>query len=172
MTRALRAFVLVCAIGCRPVPTETQPAELASLRFDIPVGWQSVETSTRGVITAVWTPQMNERHESLSILRSVENPALTSLDGTAMQRLLVDAQRALPRARPSAVMATPRPHNLVGWRIDVDFVPAGMTAHYRRAHAVFIDGQDHALVHVLYTAKDPDLETFNLVVASIRHEEG
>ena len=60
---------------------------------------------------------------------------------------------------------------LHGARIEVDFVPPGTRRVYHRVHAVIVAGD--SLVHVMYTAGDPDLsfEALNLVLGSLRHKE-
>jgi hypothetical protein len=75
------------------------------------------------------------------------------------------------RASKATPLKTAR--GLSGARIDVDFVPAGLTERYHRVHVVLADA-DGALVHVLYTAKKPDgdLKALSIVLDTIHHEEG
>jgi hypothetical protein len=61
-------------------------------------------------------------------------------------------------------------HGLTGARLSVDFVPQGQTATYHRVHVLLVE--DKALVSVIYTAREPNAETLDLVLETIRHEEG
>ena len=61
---------------------------------------------------------------------------------------------------------------LVGFEIETDYHPFDDKREYHRVHAVLVDGD--ALVHVFYVAGTPDAAstTFQLVLNSLRNEEG
>ncbi len=63
-------------------------------------------------------------------------------------------------------------HGLSGVEVEIAFIPPGQSTRYHRVHAALLDG--NRIVHVLYTAADPDpaLTTFKQVIASLQHEEG
>jgi len=62
---------------------------------------------------------------------------------------------------------------LVGARIDLDFVPWSRNEHYHRVHVV-LAGDHDTLVHVMYTAREPDahLTALSVVLDTISSEEG
>jgi hypothetical protein len=171
MRPAITLLAIACAAGCSR-SAELQHIELGALRFDVPGDWQRTDTTARDGVTVVWTPRDNERKQSVAVIYSVQNPAMPGADAATLEHLLAGAQAALPHARTSQITAIPSRRGLHGARVDLDFIPAGSSARYRRVHAVLVDPADHAVVHVLYTAKTPDLDALNLVLGSIRHEEG
>jgi len=65
----------------------------------------------------------------------------------------------------SALMA----HNgLAGRQVEIDFTPQGLEHRYRRVHATLVDGKK--LIHIIYTARDPNSDVVSIVMNSIRHE--
>jgi hypothetical protein len=74
--------------------------------------------------------------------------------------------------RPSRVRPIEAGRGLEGVRVEASFVPAGQKEPYRRVHVALTDGS--TLIHVLYTAKQPDrsFAALELVLANLRNEEG
>jgi hypothetical protein len=53
-------------------------------------------------------------------------------------------------------------HGFSGLRVEGTFTPPNQAASYHRIHAVLVDGE--SLVHVLYTARDPDRDYIEAVL--------
>jgi hypothetical protein len=89
----------------------------------------------------------------------------------AVEKLLLEAQRALPKAHVGPVTEFKTASGLAALRVEADFVPTGQSKLYHRVHSIVIDGT--TLIHVLYTAATPDpgAAAVNMVVDTI-HEEG
>jgi hypothetical protein len=172
MTRAA-VVLLVLVSGCGSRESAHSRAQLASLRFDVPAEWTRTDLHQRGLATSQWVPQDNERKESIAIIRSERSPAVAMSGAATLEQLLAASQRSLRDVRASKATPLKTVHGFAGARIDVDFVPGGLTERYHRVHVVLADA-DGALVHVLYTAKTPDgdLKALSIVLDSIRHEEG
>ena len=117
----------------------------------------------------MWTPENNARKESVTVIRSERSGATASAGLAKLADLIVESQGS------GAKVSTPRPFvttsGLRGVRVEVAYVPPGMTHEYQRVHVVLVDGS--TLVHVMYTAltSDPALDALNVVLGSIRHEE-
>lgn len=160
MTRAISICLLAAAClglsACNDTTVSSQHAEVGSLRFDVPTGWKPSTMTEHGLLTGVWTPSptANARKESIAIMRTERSPLVATAGASALEPLLTRAQKALPDAKLSPIVPVKTRHGLRGFRIDVDYVPAGSHEHYHRVHVVLLDGK--ALVHVLYTARDPD----------------
>lgn len=148
-------------------------ARLASLSFDVPAGWSRTDSMQRGVLTAEWRPEHNERRESITVIRTELAPALAKAGPAALEPYLAAAQRSLPSVRPSRVKSIETARGLKGMRVDAEFVPVGQEQPYRRVHVALVDPKGTALIHVLYTAKHPDraLTALELVLANLRREE-
>lgn len=142
----------------------------ASLVFDVPENWQRVDYSRRGVATAVWQPDDNDRKESITVIRTEQSPAVAKAGAVGIEPYLAAAQRSLLNARVSKTKRITTPQGLEGARVELDFVPQGMSETYRRVHVVLADGS--SLVHVLYTAKQPDRDTdaIGVVLENLKHE--
>jgi hypothetical protein len=170
----IRPLVLVVLglIGCGGGEPAHEPAELASLRFDVPSEWTRSDWHHRGIATSQWVPQDNDRKESIAIIRSERSPATANAAANTLEQLLAASQRSLRNVRASKAIPIKTAHGLVGARIDVDFVPNGLSERYHRVHVVLSDANG-TLVHVLYTAKTPDgdVKALSIVLDSIRHEE-
>ena len=159
-------------VGCGGGEPAHDQAQLASLRFDVPAEWRRSDWHHRGLATSQWVPQDNDRKESIAIIRSERSPSTANAGTETLEQLLAAAQRALRAVRASKTTPLKTARGLSGARIDVDFVPAGLTERYHRVHVVL--SADGALVHVLYTAKKPDrdLKALSIVLDTIHHEEG
>jgi hypothetical protein len=173
-TRLLCAIVLA-STGCDSGPSllDREAVALGPLTFEVPTTWERVDSSHRGFMTAQFTPDDNERHESLIVLRSEQSPAVAKAGGETIRRLLVDAQRALKTPRISDVTPVITARGLEGARVDVDFSPPESTTKYRRTHVVLVEGESNALIHLLYTAQRPDPARVALtgVIDTISREE-
>jgi hypothetical protein len=95
-------------------------------------------------------------------------PATTAAGQSTLESMLARAN-ALPDAHVTRLAPITTQQGLVGARIELDYAPPGTRLRYHRVHAVLVDGD--ALVHVLYTALDPDADALRLVLATIRHGE-
>lgn len=142
----------------------------ASLAFDVPAQWQRTDQTRRGVATAVWQPEDNDRKESITVIRTDLSPAVAKAGASAIELYLAHAHRSLPHARTSKVQRITTAKGLDGARVDLDFTPPGQNENYRRVHVVLVDGS--SLVHVLYTAKHPDrdLGALGAVLDNLHHE--
>jgi hypothetical protein len=163
------AFVAsALAIGCSG--PSNQHVRLGSLGFDVPGGWHNVDEVRRGVVTSVWTPDGNDRKESVTVIRTELAPNVANASAGLVAQLAEQAQRSLTDARITQAVALSTAGGLSGVRIEVDYVPPGLHERYHRVHIVLVDKR--TLVHVLYTAHEPDAhsEAFNLVLRSIREE--
>lgn len=148
-----------------------QLAKLGSLSFALPDDWQRTDSAVGDAVTSVWTPPgANDAKESVTIIR-IERAA-QKVGDTPLDLLLSGAQGALQDARISHRETISTPQGFAGARLRVAFKPAGQDRVYRRVHATLRDGT--ALVHVLYTAAEPDetFEVFHTVLETIRREEG
>ncbi len=149
-----------------------QRDSIAQTDYMVPSSWHAVKSATRTSATVVWTPESNPRRESISIVASPIDEALAQSGPAALGPLVARAQGALGRVATPSVQPISNEHGLSGVEVQVDFTPPGQTTRYHRVHAALLDG--NRVIHVLYTAADPDaaLTNFKLVVASLAHEEG
>lgn len=164
------ALLLLIVVACSPARRETQTADLGSLRYEVPADWNHADTTYSDSTMIVWTPRDNGRKESLTIVRTERNPAMANATSADLERLLATAQRSLPQVRTGNVSPLTTSHGLSGARVDADFQPTGLDVRYRRLHAVVVAGT--AVVHVFYTAANPDSDVFESVLSSLRREEG
>lgn len=168
--------LLATACGSSLSESGGQAATLGSLSFDAPEDWKRTDSATAGSLTAVWTPDpaANDRKESVAVIRSVLPGSRGKPSPAMVERLLAGAQGTLRNARVSTVTAVTTSQGVTGARIDVTFQPGTGTQRYRRTHVILVDADASALIHVLYTAAQPDegLDAFQLVLDSIRRQEG
>lgn len=154
---------------------ETQDVALGPIAFEIPAEWQRTNTEASGAISAVWTPAagINDRKESVTVIRSPLRRTREQLVGGDLATLLAGAQGSLTSARVSQVTPISTRRGLTGARIDVSFQPDGTARRYRRVHVVLLDAETSHLVHVLYTAASPDedLIVLHTVLETLRSEE-
>lgn len=153
------------ALGCAGDGRETRSASIDGLAYSVPAEWQSKNQSEHQTKIALWTPDDNDRKESVAIVRTRAMPALVHADFQRIQQLLSDAQKNLPRGSFGVASRFKSQHGLTGARIAGSFVPDGGVVHYHRFHAVVIDRD--SLVHVIYTATDANQSTFDLVLDSL-----
>lgn len=151
-----------CASSSGP---EVETTTFEGLEFAVPEGWTSASQSEHQTKILVVRPNDNDRKESITVMRTREMPALANTDAAYLQQLLADAQRSLLDGKPGRATRVRTKHGFVGARVEADFVPDGTSAHYHRIHAVVRDGT--SLVHLLYTARDADPGTFELVLDSL-----
>jgi len=166
--KALLFAVVATTLSCGNGSVPSQHVQIAHLGFDVPDDWRNADTERNGLVTSVWTPANNDHKESITVIRSERSPAVASARISTIESLLASAQSPGARVSPAQLVTTAQ--GLSGVRIEVDYVPPGLTASYHRVHVVLVDGT--SLIHVLYTARSPDasLQTFNLVLGSL-HEE-
>ena len=165
------SLTLGTLVGC--TGAGNQHAELGTLSFDVPADWQHADSSTRGVRSSIWTPPPDEngRKESVTVIYTERSSAVAGAGQGTVAQLLIAAQASLHGRLSNPASLTTR-HGFAGARVDVDFVPPGLHETYHRVHAAFVDG--NGLVHVIYTAKQPDraLAAFDEVLATMRRGEG
>jgi hypothetical protein len=166
MRVAFIGLLLASCSGADSVREET----LGSVAFDVPSEWQRDTVELRFGQRSEWRPPSNERHEALTIVRTDESPQLARADRDYLGKLLVQAQLSLRNARVTQLSPVVTAKGLVGLRLSVAFVPSGEKDTYQRVHVLLVDG--HALINVLYTARDPEHRTLDLVLDTIHHEEG
>ncbi len=158
--------MIVLLASCASSPS-LDTAKLETLDYVVPSGWTSRPLSSPHGSIVEWTPQGdNERKESLVVSR-VANPALALEKNRAyLTRDLVGANRALPEARFSAATSFINRGGLRGVRVEGTFTPVGQAQAYHRIHAVLVDGP--ALVHVLFTSREPDRDQIDAVLDGVR----
>lgn len=164
-------LLVLAASACGDDSIATQNVQIASLSFDVPAEWERHDANRRDVEISEWTPNENPRKESITIIRSQTSPAVAKAGVPALTPLLAASQKSLAKVHSSRVTAVTTARGLSGARVDLDFVPPGAKSSYHRIHAVFVD-RTGALVHVLYTARQPNGKAFDLVLDSLRSEEG
>lgn len=161
--------------SCKGAPSvlDLESARLATLAFDVPADWHRTDTAYRGVATAEWQPDDNERHESLVVVRTELAPAVAKSGVAQVGRLLASAQYSLARRHTTNLSPFVTPRGLQGARVDVDFDRPGSTDRLHRTHVVLAEPDGASLVHVLYTAQRPDPArvALNGVLDTIRREE-
>ena len=164
------ALALVVLAGCSSV-REGNPTTFEDLSLWVPYGWQAREVPSPVARHAMeWTPSDNEAKESLTLLRTEPRAAFAQHGATAIAPYLAQAQAQLPRASFAAPQPFASQHGLRGVRIEGQFVPPGQTVPYRRLHAI-VPVDDH-LLHVIYTAREPDREAFDLVLDTLQKRGG
>lgn len=168
----MNRFILfaVATMGCSSSGPSLEKATIGRLTFGTPSGWAKRDLSNPQRAMFEWAPSTdeNERKESLTVVRA-DRPATAKSTQEQLQQMLAGAQRGMVGASFSAPHPFTTRHGLRGVRIDGDFVvPQAAGARYRRIHAVIVDGT--SLVNVLYTAREPDRETFEAVVDSFFRE--
>lgn len=169
------AIAAATAVSCSPShhDMEGQPAKLGDYSYEAPDGWKQVKSHGWHSITTTWTPEDNDHKESIVVIRTEIGPALAKAGTEAIKKQLLNAQQELPQVEVlGAVNDFRSGKNLTGVRIEDNFTPAGSKSQYHRAHTVLFDGTD--IVHVLYTAAQPDSEeqALHLVVNSLHKSEG
>ena len=170
-----RAWIVVALVGCQGSRVEdVQHAKLAELAYEVPAAWTHHDVSARTWANVTWTPVDNERRESLQIVRTDVSPALAKAGTDYVEELLRQAQGSLPDAKVSTATRFTSPWGFAGVRLEATFTPSGSRERYHRTHAVLVDPSGPRLVHVLYTAADPDDEAtaFTMVLTSLHAEEG
>jgi hypothetical protein len=143
---------------------------IGSLSFDVPAEWVRHDANRHAVEISDWTPEENPRKESITVIRTQSSPAVAKAGVVALTPLLADSQKSLGNVSASRVSQISTTRGISGARIEVDFVPPGSKSSYHRIHAVFVDSTG-ALVHLLYTARQPNATAFDVVLNSIRSEE-
>ena len=175
MKPGIHVFVVGLVASCSPSSSRMhhQPARITNFSYDAPDGWTQHESRGARSVTTMWTPEDNDRKESVVIIRTTLQPVLAKAGLTGIMRQLAAAQQELPHVVVSSeVRDFTTSTGLGGLRLEDEFVPPGQALQYHRAHAVLVDGND--LIHVLYTARDEESQeqAFNMVVNSLRREEG
>lgn len=171
-------FPIITAIalvaGCSSSPA-TQAARLDKVAFDVPVEWKRTDTTVEKLRAVVWTPETNARKESVTVIRTERTDPSRFDERTSLRRLLVSAHAGTGTLRASPVTDVVTEQGLTGSRIEADILAGPQNQRYRRVHVVLVDGAgpSPALIHVIYTAANPDrdLTELNLVLRTVRREE-
>lgn len=151
MIRAVAVIVVLAA--CADSEPAVATHVIGGLEYQLPAGWQSKDFSERGRTILTWTPEENARKESITLIRSEPLPAMSKANPAVLMHHLLEAQRGLDGAfSEPRELATK--HGIKGVRVSGSFTPRGARSPYQRVHALVRDGS--SLVHVLYTAHDPD----------------
>jgi hypothetical protein len=164
-------YLFVLAAGCASeAPREMQTASIEGLEYAVPADWENKDQSDHQTKIVVWSPTNNPRKESVTIVRTRAMPALVHADFTRIEQLLTDAQGGLSHANFGRTQRVTTKRGLIGAEVTGTFVATTKdAASYRRFHAVVVEGD--SLVHVLYTARDANRDTFDLVLESITRKE-
>ena len=161
----MKRLALIALASCASSDTAVEPAKIGTLDYAVPAGWSSRDLSSLQSTMVEWRPDgENERKESLVISRA-EQPAL-SKSRPHLRRRLLEANLQLPRAGFSSPISFVTRNGLSGVRVEGTFTPPDKAVSYHRIHAVLVDGS--SLVHVVYTARDPDREHFEAVIDGFR----
>jgi hypothetical protein len=170
-----RVMLLIAVTACGAVEQAqlaSQAAVLGDVRYEAPAGWKQSHAREGSRLVARWAPDDASDTEVVSVFRTElrADKRAASLDD--MQKMLVEAQRAMPHERTTEPHTFKTRAGLDAIEISVDFVPAQRKTTYRRVHAVVVSGS--AILHVLYTAPtgDPDLRAYHMVLDTIHREEG
>lgn len=157
-------FVVALLIGaCADKPREMTSANLGNIEYAVPEGWAMRDASQNGQTILIWTPSDNDRKQSITVIRTQPMPHLVNASKEYLASKLGQTLK-----QPGRSLVTKR--GLDAARADGRFTPRGMAATYMRSHAVVFDGD--ALVHLIYTAKDPDREVFDLVLDHVARKAG
>ncbi len=159
--------LLASASGCgRAHDGEDQVGSIAFKSL----GWNRTDTHGRRTDTAVFTPAANGRKESITVIRTELGPIAEHYTPEMLTALLTKAQSTFAQAKATPVARLTTSEGLSGVRVEVDYVPPGLSQSYHRVHVVL--AQKTALVHVLYTAASPEAEQSMLQrVVDTLHEE-
>jgi hypothetical protein len=152
------SLIALTLVACASSDPPLEHATIGSLEYGAPSGWVSRDLSGRNLPSFEWTPLDNEHKQSITIVRR-ERPIASS--SRQLGALVASAQ---PTGRFGAPNQITTKSGLRGVRIEGAFARGSTT--YHRIHAVLVDGS--SLVHVIYTAREPDRETFDAVVDSFR----
>jgi hypothetical protein len=145
--------------------------EIADLTFSLPGDWQRKDFARlQGEQKAEWRPSSNERREALTIVRTERSPHIARASHEYLGNVLTQAQLSLPNARATAVAPVLTNKGLSGMRVSVKFTPPGSNDSYERVHVLLVDRD--ALVNILYTAREPNAHSLDLLLDSIHREEG
>ena|ERR1051326_1376772 len=169
------SIVAVFVFGCQGSRVEdAQRAKLLELEYNVPATWTHHEVSARTWTSVEWMPSDNERRESLKIVRTEVSPALAKAGPDYVEALLRQAQGSLPNSKITTTTRFTSSWGFIGVKLEAAFTPPGQRERYHRTHAVLVDPSGPRLLHVLYTAADPDddLTAFTMVVNSLHPEEG
>jgi hypothetical protein len=163
----MRAILVVTLAACGSSSPSLEPAKLQTLEYGAPEGWTSRDVSSPQNAATEWRPDGdNDRKESLIVSRT-EQPALAAPKSRPyLRRTLVEANSQLPSARFASPKSIVTRGGLSGLRIEGTLTPPNQAVSYHRTHAVLVDGT--SLVHVLYTARDPDREYFEAVLDGLK----
>jgi hypothetical protein len=165
-SRVVVALAMLSSCTGSDADEELEVANIGGLQYAVPAGWKSQDQSEHQNKIIVWRPSDNPRKESIALIRSKELPALVKGDFGHIEQFLAEAQKSSSDGTFTAVTRFKTNRGLVGARTEGDLVPdAASHTTYRRMHAVLIDGT--SLVHVLYTARNPNPKTFRLVLDSL-----
>ena len=170
MTRVLLLMALWA--GCASSEVAVESATFGPLEFSIPTGWRARDVSQPDTATAIWTPDDNSDHQSVTLQRILSKQATSDAGPAVVGRLLDEAVRGLPRSAFGRAMRFRSKAGILGVSVDGTFRPPGQDHAYHRIHAVLFEG--NSLVHLIFTSgtADASSEVFGIVLNSLRRKEG
>jgi hypothetical protein len=144
--------------------------QVGSVGFKALPGWKRTDTRDRRTTTAMFTPVANGRRESITVIHSELGPIAAKYTPEMLSSLLLKAQSKFAQAKVTPVAKLTTPEDLAGVRVEVDYVPPGLSQSYHRVHVIL--ARKTGLVHVVYTSPAPDPEQAMLQqVVNTLHEE-
>ena len=155
-------LLAVALVACNAgIDDGGEPVQLGTVELVPPTGWDAKDL---GATTRIWTPPSNKRRESITVIVAPK-PLGTPTHAFDLART---AQATLRDARITATTSISTNAGRSGQRLEVSFRPDGARRLYHRSHVTLVEGDQ--LIHVLYTAADPDpgRTALQAVVASIR----
>jgi hypothetical protein len=169
------ALTIVLLASCRggdslPVPSEL--VRVDGFELEVPLDWQRTDLPRDRASAVVWAPAVNPRKESIMLIHSRFPSAAEVPDAVEAEELIAATQKVFARARTSPLSPVTTQGGFKGTRIDVDFEKG--SASYHRIHVVLRDQANKTdLVHVLYTAQQPDPNAIplELVLETLRRGE-
>lgn len=164
-------LTLCCVVGCAEREAmPSRPERVGAWSLVVPSDWTRVDFDNGDVHQSQWTPPTNTQKESISVIRIDRGAA--RIKGTTLEQLVESSQGALKDARIARIEKLTTSHGLAGVHAQLSFTPRLKSTPYQRVQATLVDGD--ALIHVFYTAADPDdtLEPFTMVLDSLRRGEG
>ncbi len=163
--RVLLASVL--AIAATACVRSGERSAFATLDYLVPAGWSYRNLSKPQRALVEWKPAgENARDECVLILRT-PRPAIAS-SPPHLVRLLKESQAELQDPKFDLPHRVETRWGLAGMQVAGSFTPKGESTS-QRLQAILIDG--FSLIHVIYTAREPNREVFELVLDSI-HTNG
>ncbi len=163
MRRAVLVFVVAaaCQSGSAPSTLATETAFVGEISLLVPTGWNpTVPLEDEAMPRQVWVPTKNPRKESLAVRIAPRNRERSDEEVVASA---ITAQGQLASAQITQRNQIATPSGASGVWIEVKYVPPNEDSTYSRSHVVLV-GDEH-VVHLMYTAAEPDPQHLVIQVA-------